>query len=54
MLLLMSLGRTGDEPRWLTNERILDLARGWAWADAASLLLSGVSSGSEGCSGARS
>jgi hypothetical protein len=39
----VSLGRTGDEPRWLTHEGILDLARGWAWAGAASLLPSGVS-----------
>jgi hypothetical protein len=44
----VSLGRTGDEPQWLTNEGKFSLACGWALAGAASLLLSGVSSGSEG------
>jgi len=38
----VSLGRTGDEPRWLTNEGKFSLACVWALAGAFSLLPSGV------------
>jgi hypothetical protein len=47
----VSLDRTGDEPRWLTNERYLWSVVRRALASAASLLPSGVSIQLEACRG---